>query len=507
MSVALITEGTYPCYLGGVSVWCDQLTTGLTEQVFDVIAIQETGREPRVWSMPPNVRSVQPVPLWGPAPKAKRRRWLPRSRVLEARQAHAAFLRVLVRPDPWMRHWPPGLLADFRASLQSLARYAQEADLGRLLREPRATDRILTIWQQVEGNGALSKRPQPTLSLGDAMSVTEVLEHILRPLSLEPVEADLCHATANGLSALVALSAKWRRGTPFLMSEHGIYLRERYLEYTTARLSQSVKTVLLNFFQLLCAVAYAEADMIVPAADYNRRWALLNGASPNSIRTVHTGVAPERFPEAPGDPDVPTIVFLGRIDPLKDIETLVEAFERVHQALPDAKLRVFGPVPPGNEAYHARCVGLVERLGLTNHVTFEGRVRTAVEAFHAGHVVVLSSISEGFPYTVIEAMACGRATVSTLVGGVPEAISDAGLGVPPRNAAALANACIEVLTDDERRTALGRAARARVLEHFTMTRMLDSYRAVYADALTSAGRCGATLESAREERPTRACAA
>ncbi len=498
MSVALITEGTYPCYMGGVSVWSDQLLAGLTEQTFDVVSLQATGREPRIWSVPSSVRAVHVLPLWAD-PVSRTRRPVARARVREAVEAHDTLLRCLVRPDPWMRHWPPALLEDFRRSLRTLAAYAHDADLSRLLRGRGATDRILSLWRRPDLSGTLARRPPPPLSLDDALVITDVLEHLLRPLSWEPIAADVYHATANGLSALVALAAKWRLGVPFVLSEHGIYLRERYLEYATTRASQSVKTTLLNFFQLLCSVAYTEAAIIVPAADYNRRWELLNGAPAASIRTVHTGVAPERFPLAERDPKQPTIVYLGRIDPLKDIETLIEAFARVHAVMPAARLRIFGPVPPGNEAYAARCGALVHELGLDAHVTFEGSVATAVEAFHAGHVVALSSISEGFPYTVIEAMASGRATVSTLVGGVPEAIGDAGLGVPPRDPAALAGACIELLTNPKRRKAMGRSARARVLERFTLTRMLDAYRAIYKEATASRSIPSQGLEDEADE--------
>jgi polysaccharide biosynthesis protein PelF len=92
---------------------------------------------------------------------------------------------------------------------------------------------------------------------------------------------------------------------------------------------------------------------------------------------------------------------------------------------------------------------------------------------------VLSSISEGLPFTVIEAMACGRPNVGTDVGGVAEAIGDTGLVVPPRRPAEFAQACVTLLTDHDRRHALGKAARERALELFTIGRAVDTFDEIY----------------------------
>ena len=102
------------------------------------------------------------------------------------------------------------------------------------------------------------------------------------------------------------------------------------------------------------------------------------------------------------------------------------------------------------------------------------------DAYAAGHIVVLCSITEGFPYTLIEAMACGRACVATDVGGVSEAIgSVAGSVVPPRNPAALARACLRLLRDDKLRRTMGAAARARAVEHFTVDRAISAFDELY----------------------------
>lgn len=115
---------------------------------------------------------------------------------------------------------------------------------------------------------------------------------------------------------------------------------------------------------------------------------------------------------------------------------------------------------------------------------------------------MLSSISEGFPFTLIEAMSCGRATVSTDVGGVREAVGDSGLVVPPRDPAAMAAAALELLRDPARRRAMGEAARLRVVEQFTLRRTIDTFRSIYQEL--SAGRTAARQPDLPAVGPLRA---
>src|SRR4029079_9447525 len=86
------------------------------------------------------------------------------------------------------------------------------------------------------------------ITLGDAVGALSLIEHMLRPLSVSAPEVDLVHCSMNGLSSLVGMTAKWRHGVPLVMSEHGIYLRERYLGYLDDDAPHAVKVLLLSFF-------------------------------------------------------------------------------------------------------------------------------------------------------------------------------------------------------------------------------------------------------------------
>jgi glycosyltransferase involved in cell wall biosynthesis len=213
---------------------------------------------------------------------------------------------------------------------------------------------------------------------------------------------------------------------------------------------------------------------------------------------MYNGINPEDFPIASGEPDEPTIVFVGRVDPLKDLHTLIRAFGIVRQRVPNARLRMFGPVPPGNEEYRASCVNLIAELGLTGAAVLEGRIPSQADAYQAGHLVALTSVSEGFPYTVVESMSMGRPQVCTNVGGVSEAVGDAGFVVPPRDHAAVADACIRLLDDAELRQSLGSLARQRVLDRFTLDQWTNAYREMYAELVPGAG---AAPEAAAQPQP------
>jgi glycosyltransferase involved in cell wall biosynthesis len=471
--IAMVTEGTYPFAHGGVSTWCDQVVRGLPGHEFEILALTATGAERPVWELPANVTRLRAVPLWGPAPGGR----IPRGR-RHRRIAGVCeeLLDVLMDPTPAAQQ-------RFGDVLAAWARLGRVWDVERVLLERQRAERLLDAWvgHPMLGSAGGHLTPiRPTVA--DAALVTRLLAHALRPLQGDPPDADVVHLVANGIAGLVGLAAKWHRGTPVVLSEHGVYLRERYLAYSSSDYSWPVKSLVLRFYRLLTTAVYSEASIVAPGNLYNRRWENRLGAAESSIRTVYNGVDPDDFTQIDDEPAEPTVAWVGRVDPLKDVETLLRAFAHVVTAEPRARLRLFGGTPQGNEGYRDAMVALTRELGIADRVVFEGRVPSIHDAYAAGHVVVLTSISEGFPYTVIEAMSCGRATVSTDVGGVAEAVGDAGVIVPPRQPDAVAAAVLRLLRDDDERRRLGTLARSRVLSMFTLGRSLDAVRGVYSDA-------------------------
>ena len=475
MRITMVTEGTYPVTTGGVSTWCDQLVTGMAEHDFEVAAIVATGREPVVWTPPPNLRAIHKVPMWDTWPTPLRMRTTGRRRAED-------LLDTL---------WDAALGADtadnrerFGRTLRGLAELSTTVPIGRLLAAKGSVPALLAAWtrQQVP----TGVRP---LHVGEAVLVCGLVDRVLSLVDVRLGPVDVVHASGNGASALVGLAHMWRTGTPGILTEHGVYLRERYLAMGKSALPWAVRRAVMAFTSALCRLAYREYARILPVNRFNARWEKRLGATDEQVRTIVNGVDPGTYTAVDTEPAVPTISFVGRIDPLKDLETLIRAFALVREEVPAARLRVFGPVQPSTVPYQAHLQTVAADLGLGDALTWEGPAAGSRPAIEAGSIVALSSISEGLPFTVVEAMMCGRATVNTDVGGVAECLDDeqrTGRLVPARDPRAFADACVELLKDDLLRRRTGRLARQHSLAKFDLQVCLDNYRQEYARAVASA---------------------
>ncbi|WP_254211555.1 DUF3492 domain-containing protein [Streptomyces sp. ADI95-16] len=487
MRIGLLTEGGYPYATGEARLWCDRLVRGLPQHEFELYALSRSAEQEehgRVL-LPEHVTRVWTAPLWAPADDGRSYNWRERRRFAER-------FRELVRGIC------EGEAEPFAAGLYGLAELAREQ--GGLYAALRSETAVRAVESACRAPGA--SRAVRTAQVPDLLEFVDELERALRPLSLDWYEelgaVDVCHAAAGGVAAIPGLLAKRFFGVPLLVTEYGVRLRAHYLEHSDGRRRPAVRALLAAFHTRLAGEIYAEADFLTPGNAHARRWQERCGASRDRLRTVYPGMEADRFAtvgEAPdsGDPD--TLVWVGRVEPAKDLIALLHAFAEVRRAEPGTRLRIFatGAAPD----YLADCRSLAAQLfpdeaadAVTageNPVTFEEiggpDVPSSADAYGAGRVVVLSSVVEGFPITLAEAMFCGRATVSTDAGAVCEVIGGTGLVVPPRNPRALADACLSLLRDPARARRLGAAARARALELFTIEQNVAAFREIYLQLL------------------------
>ena len=475
MRVRLVGEGTYPVTRGGVGTWSDQLVRGLPDVAFSVTVLT-AGRASAAYDLPRNVGSVFAADMWGPIPPRKtiqRRHWAAFEEAWEVICGHAygrGGRTARVTLDAWM-----------------------------VLTRPELAERLWWLLNDRRSLGLLNEiRLRAGLEPSSGRDVASSMAYVARmimPISFPAVDADVMHVTSGGSSLLAALPS-YAHGVPILLSEHGVFYRERLMAMRATDWSFLQRNMVAAFLKSITQVGYEAASSIAPVSDFNGRWAVAMGADPAKVSTVHNGVDTTFFKPVSGEPDVPTIVFVGRMDPLKDLRTLLRAVPRVVELIPNVRVRLIGPVPETNVAYVDGLKELITQLGLEDRVEILGPTSDPVAAYCSGTIAVLSSISEGFPYGALEPMACGRPVVATNVGGVPEVVGDAGILVPSRHPGALAEACAFLLGDASERKRLARHGRNRVEELFTLERMVgrfrDSYVAVSGLPDPMAGDPGAT---------------
>jgi glycosyltransferase involved in cell wall biosynthesis len=184
-------------------------------------------------------------------------------------------------------------------------------------------------------------------------------------------------------------------------------------------------------------------------------------------------------------PDVPLVGAVGRLVPVKGLDTLLEAAALVARRQPRAVFVLVGDGPQ-----RPVLVARTRALALDGQVRFVGWRMDVEHIYPDLDVVVLPSLHEGTPVSVIEAMAAGRPVVATSVGGVPDLIRDrdTGLLVPPRDPGALAAAILELLEDPALRARLGAAARPAVYPGFDVSRLASDTAAYYRRLLARGGR-------------------
>ncbi|WP_051852430.1 glycosyltransferase [Streptomyces aureocirculatus] len=532
MRIGLLTEGGYPYVGGEPGLWCDRLVRGLGQHEFVVYALSRSERR-KVRG--PGSRSgfgfrsrlgAGADPGFGFGWRARRR----------FAECFGELAQVLCTgPEAGADRAGgsgtdgSGQLADrFGRSLYGLAELARDVarDTGGLIGPLRSETAVRALEKACRAPGAL--RAARAARVPDLLAVADHLERALRPLSLdwygdEDLGAvDLCHATAGGSAALPGLLAKHFAGVPLLVTEYGVRLREHHLAGAAKPgaggepgLAVPARALLAAFQGRLAAEVYRQAAVITSGNAHARRWQERCGADRAKLRTVHPGLPSSRFGEVgeregPGDPR--TLVRVGRVEPSKDLISLLHAFAEVRKEEPGARLRIVGALADGPQAaaYLAHCRALAAHLfpdeadGAhavgTNPVSFDEiggpELPRRADAYAAGGVVVLSSVVEGFPISLIEAMFCGRATVSTDVGAVVEIIGGTGLVVPPRNPRALAQACVALLRDPGRRARLGAAARARALELFTVEQNLAAFDGIYLEIVSHCPVRGEALNEA-----------
>lgn len=502
--VGLILEGTYPYVMGGVSAWVHQIIEGLPDVTFSILYIGAK-HEPdakRNYELPKNVIAIEEVYLHEPLTKAEQK---PARMPLELRAMLYQQLRKF-----YVGSGDQERLDHFWTLLDGLNEADGQISFGNFLKNREIWEILTDVYD----------RFCPDESFIDYFWTVRFLHlplwNIWKARHRVP-PAKLYHSVSAGYAGLIgAITARHRR-VPFILTEHGIYTKERIAEISQAdwiyepdrfRINYNeglgkLKQMWINLFMFMGQVAYQTADRILTLYEGNANTQIEFGADGNKIEIIPNGITPDKFDDIyhahlerwSSDPPTKAIGFIGRVVPIKDVKTLLRAARMVCDKLPNAEFLIAGPYAE-DPTYFDECEKITKMLHIEDKVHFMGR-QQIMEVLPRMDVIVLTSISEGLPLVILEGYASGKPVVSTDVGACRELIfgraaADKKIGRSGRitkimSPAETANALVSILENPETLKKMSIAGRQRTEQFYSMTQMLDAYRQLYTGKGEDAG--------------------
>ncbi|WP_268541206.1 GT4 family glycosyltransferase PelF [Candidatus Nitrosotenuis cloacae] len=317
------------------------------------------------------------------------------------------------------------------------------------------------------------------MTLKEALLAFQLIQRSMQLLSLDIPKVDLIHCSLAWIPAFIAIFAKIEHGCPVIITEHGVAYRELLLYYNAYMYDEGSKVFWKVFSRNIVKTIYSIADSITPVCSANANWEQMLHADRSKIKVIYNGVDTDRFKPLPVQKTSthPTIVCVARIEAFKDIICLVQAIKYVKESIPDVRCLIYGGST--DLRYSIRCVEAVKNFNLEETIKFMGATKEPERAYNDADVVVVSSVTEGFPFAIIEAMACGKAVVAADVGGVREALQGCGILVRSRHPQEFAESIIKLLGDKNLRDEFGALAVRRVLNEFTLKHSVDQFREQY----------------------------
>lgn len=351
-----------------------------------------------------------------------------------------------------------------------------EAMLVKLVRgmdRSRFMNTVISLTDKGQLGAAIESAGGAVYALGmkrgrpDLLAVSRLIR-LLRMLKPTIVQSWLYHADLLSLLAtkLIGFSPLiWNVRCVNMALEH--YSRQtKWVRWILARLSGLPAAVVVN--------SHAGQRWHREFGYSPRRWEVIPNGFDTGTFAPDSGARRQLREELRLPTEAVVVSLFARVDPAKDHQTF---FSAARQVLDRHSMAYFVLVGRGTE----QLVGEVRRWNLDGHVSLVGH-RNDVERLMPGVDIAClsSSFGEGFPNVLGEAMACGVPCVSTDVGDVRNIIGDTGLVVPVRDPGSLAHAVIDLIDrGPAAREGLGRAARARIEQEYSLRRIINRYAELY----------------------------
>ncbi|WP_203114839.1 GT4 family glycosyltransferase PelF [Alicyclobacillus sp. TC] len=478
ISVLLVTEGTYPFSQGGVSQWCDILMKRLTAVDYKVFSIVMDPFVTQKFDIGERNELIR-VPLWGTEEPSEHLDTPFSSTYLAKQRTTDEVIQQMF--IPLFLDLVGELLTEeknsyvFAETIVALYDFFVQYDYKVCFKSELTWRAYRSYLLELEKEAQFF-RAEP-----DIYCTLQSLGWIYRFFNIinTPVpKTTITHASAASFCGLPCVVSKLKYGTPFLLTEHGIYLREQYLSLSKRGYPSFLNTFLIRMIQSVTDLCYAFADQISPVCAYNMRWEKRLTDRHERIQVIYNGVDHTLFSNMQDVAhDSPTVITVARVDPIKDLQSLQRAALIVKQHIPNVQFLIYGSISVPE--YYDECLALNEKLGLQETVHFLGHTSDIVKAYESGDIVVQTSVSEAFPYSIVEAMFAGKPIVSTDVGGISEALGDHGILVTPGDVQGLAEGIIRLLEQPQLASEMASEARQRAMSMFTLEKNLEQYLKSY----------------------------
>jgi glycosyltransferase involved in cell wall biosynthesis len=464
MKICIIAEGSYPYVTGGVSSWIQNIATQMPEHEFIIYAIaaQKKQQGKFKYDLPANVIEVK-----------------------------EAFLDSYLEEDSkWGKRFR--LDAEQKKNVKALLGSDGTLDWTSFIRLFRSSrfDRVSDFLTSRDFFDILEELCQEKYPLVPFTEMFWTVRSMILPLFItirdDIPEADLYHSVSTGYAGVIGVVAKEIYNKPFLLTEHGIYSREREEEIIKAEWVKGYfKDLWIQYFYRISSCAYELSDQVTTLFGRNKEIEIELGCEAEKISIIPNGVRIKDYADLPsGKPaDQYYIGAIVRVVPIKDIKTMLQSFALIKQELPNAMFYVMGPYEE-DLSYYEECLQLVQSLELQD-VIFTGSVKIK-DYIGKMDLLMLTSISEGQPLAILEGMAAGKPFVVTNVGsckelleGMNDEIGAAGFVVPVMHYEQLAQAAIALCKNEKLRIEMGRNAYERVKKHYRQDDVIENYRRLY----------------------------
>jgi len=465
MRICLILEGSYPYTHGGVSSWANQIITAMPQHEFVlwVIGSHASDKGKFFYEIPKNVVEIKEVFLDDALKISPNKKKI----VLDEEEKKALSDLLDCEKPNWEI-----LINIFQNKKVNPSSFLMSNEFLEVLER-------------------LCKEKYPYVPYANTFhTMRSMLLPVLYMLLQKVPDADIYHSICTGYAGLLGITAKYMKNKPLLLTEHGIYSREREEEIIRAKWVQpTFKRQWIKFFYMLSDAIYKRATFITSLFDRAMKTQIDLGADASKCRVIPNGVKYDRFCNIPLKEDDGKILIAAviRIAQIKDVKTLIYAFHELKNKRDNVYLHILGGVD--EEEYDKECHDLVTSLGLDDYIVFAGQV-DVIKYMEIVDFTMLTSISEGQPLSVLESLAARRPCVTTDVGCCRDLLEGAegdefgiaGYLAPPMHREGLASAMDKMCMDRKRRIEMGENGQRRVSAYYRHEIMLKKYEDMYEQA-------------------------